>query len=118
MLAPAAFGWRALLAGLVLGTCWLAFDPGPPAAIDTGWDKLNHVVAFSSMAFSARFAFPNGRIPAIVLGLLAFGIFIELVQTQIPGRSAEVLDVAADAVGILAGLAAARVWQRRRASAA
>jgi VanZ family protein len=103
-----------LLAVLVVGTSGLAFDPSPPAEIDTGWDKLNHVVAFSAMAFSACFAFAHARHAVVIaLALLAFGVFIELVQSQIPARSAEAFDVLADGVGILAGLLPACAWQRR-----
>lgn len=117
--ALARTGWRALLTLLVLGTCWLAFSPAPPPQIDTGWDKLNHWIAFSSMAFSACFAFPQtrARYRKVALALLAFGIFIELVQLEIPNRSAEVLDVVADAIGIMGGLLPAWWWQRRRRAA-
>jgi len=112
--APATTGWRALLALLALAVCWLAFTPNPPPQIDTGWDKLNHVLAFASMAFCASRGFHHAprRHLGVPLGLLAFGVFIELVQSQIPGRSAEARDVLADAVGIAAGLLLATTWRR------
>jgi VanZ family protein len=49
----------------------------------------------------------------VALGLLAFGVFIELVQSQIPGRDAEAMDVVADSIGILGGLLLAWLLQRR-----
>jgi VanZ family protein len=90
---------------------WLALVPRPPAAIDTGWDKLNHALAFSALALSGRFGFPGPRwrALAIALGLLAFGILIEAVQSFLPTRSAELDDVIADVVGIGIGLLAAAV---------
>jgi len=110
---PAQAGWRALFALLILGVCWLAFDPKPPAAADTGWDKANHAQAFAVLAACALPAFPRLRPWRLALGLLGLGIFIELVQSQIPGRSAEVLDVAGDAVGFALVLIPAAL--RRRA---
>ncbi|HNP64272.1 MAG TPA: VanZ family protein [Woeseiaceae bacterium] len=41
----------------------------------------------------------------IALGLLAFGLLIELCQRMVTYRTADWLDVGADAVGIIAGLA-------------
>ncbi len=112
--APATVGWRALFFAAVLGVCWLAFSPNPPAAADLGWDKLNHVSAFAVLTFCAGRGFPRrGRFSAgVPLALLALGVFIELVQSQIPNRSAEAADVLADAVGIAAGLLLAAAWRR------
>ncbi len=116
---PRTQPWRALLALLVAGVCWLAFSPAPPAALDTGWDKLNHLLAFSTLAFTASQAYPGARRRPwmVALALLAFGVFIELVQTQIPSRSADVLDVCADSVGIAAGLLLHALWRRSRIAA-
>ncbi len=98
--------WTGLFLALVLLVCTLAFSPDPPAAVDTGWDKANHLLAFTALAFCAEFAF--WPLPArrwrIVAGLLALGSFIEVVQTTIPGRSGEVTDLLADAAGIAVGL--------------
>jgi VanZ family protein len=101
---------------LVLGTCWLAFTPSPVPEIDTGWDKLNHWLAFASMAFSACFAFAlaRHRLLKVMLALLAFGVVIELVQSQIPGRDADALDVLADAIGIGGGLLLVWIHDRLR----
>lgn len=43
----------------------------------------------------------------VALGLLAFGLLIELCQRMVSYRSADWLDVGADAAGIIAGLAIA-----------
>lgn len=106
MPAPAfTTGWRVVLAALVLAICWLAFTPMPPTAVDTGWDKANHALAFAVLFVCARRAFPAaGLVPLMAAGL-AFGGFIELVQSAVPGRFAEWSDLAGDAVGLLIGLA-------------
>lgn len=111
---PAARGWRALLWALVLGTCWMAFDPKPPAGLDSGHDKLGHAFAFFVLAACAARAHPAWGAWRLFAAALAFGAFIELVQTQVPGRSAEWGDLLADAVGAVLGIAVA--WLARRAA--
>jgi VanZ family protein len=109
--------WRVLLVLLVVVVSYLAIVPAPPREIDTGWDKLNHVMAFTALALSGRFAFPGplGRWASLVLGLLAFGALIEVVQYFIPGRDSEWNDLAADTIGIAAGALLALCAQRLRA---
>lgn len=111
-LATAATGararpaWRVLLLALMAAVCTLAFAPAPPEAVDTGWDKGNHALAFAVLAVVAALAFwpARRRDLWLTIGLLAFGAFIEVVQTQIPGRAGEWPDLVADATGIAAGL--------------
>lgn len=99
-------GWQLILVILALVICWLAFSPAPPPAADTGWDKANHGLAFGVLAVTAELAFwplPRRRWRN-AFWLLAFGAFIELVQTQIPERTGEWPDLLADGVGIAIGL--------------
>jgi VanZ family protein len=95
--------WRALLAVLMGVVCWLAFDPHPPARIDTGWDKLNHLLAFVTLTLCTMLAGQTWRQRwgFSALAMFCFGAFIELVQSQIPGRSGEWPDLLADALGIV-----------------
>ena len=114
-LTPAARrGWGALLLALALFICWLAFSPAPPPSADVGWDKANHALAFATLALVAELAFwpVHARRRRIAIGLIAFGGFIELVQAQIPARSGEWSDLAADATGIAIGLAAVALVHR------
>jgi VanZ family protein len=104
--------WRAVLAVLLIGCSWLAFDPNPPPAADVGWDKLNHALAFAALTFSARQGFSRAGAGRIVPALLGYGILIELVQSQIPARSADPADVLGDAVGIAAGWLLVAAWRR------
>jgi VanZ family protein len=119
-LAPGARRlWQLLLVALALAVCWLAFSPTPPPTADTGWDKANHALAFAVLAVTAELAFwpMYRRRWFTALGLLAFGGFIELVQTQIPERAGEWPDLLADGSGIALGLAlvaAAQGLARRR----
>lgn len=110
---PAALrGWRALLLALVVGACWLAFDPQPPAVADTGHDKLQHAFAFAVLTACAARAFPSWSALRLFGAALCLGGFIEVVQLFVPGRSAEFADLAADAAGALLTVALLR-WRRR-----
>ncbi len=106
---------RIALVLLLIVVSWLAWRTGPGPEISTGTDKFDHLAAFAALAVAAVLGW---RRPIwTFLGLLAYGVLIELVQSQIPGRTAEAADVAADALGIalgLVGVALAGWWTRRR----
>lgn len=98
--------WRALLALLLVAITWLALVPNPPQGISTGWDKTNHLLAFSTLAFVSVWArWPQPRQwPMLVVALLLYGCGIEVAQSFLPPRSAEAADVLADGLGIALGL--------------
>jgi VanZ family protein len=82
--------------------------PQPPSGLDSGWDKLNHVLAFAGPMFAglAALAHPTRRAGlALGLALLAWGGALELLQGQLPPRSGEWADWLADAIGVLLGAA-------------
>ncbi|MDD5334879.1 MAG: VanZ family protein [Rhodoferax sp.] len=87
----------------------LALMPSPPPMITTGWDKSNHLLAFGVLAWLGCKAFPQ-HLAFTLLSLLAYGALIEILQSFTPTRSAEWLDLLADAVGILAGWMVVRSW--------
>lgn len=77
----------------------------------TGWDKVNHALAFLALAVLGYRAYPR-RAALLLLGLLAYGGAIELLQGLTAYRSAEWLDVVADGLGALLGLAWACLMPR------
>jgi VanZ family protein len=98
----AATTWRVASVVLAAVISYLALTPVPPSVIDTGWDKLNLVLAFSTLAFSAQMAWRplrRGRL-ALLIGLLAFGGLLEVLQLGVPGRLAEWTDLIASGVGV------------------
>lgn len=117
--APVLQLWRALLALLLLAVAWLAFSPAPPPQADTGWDKANHALAFAVLAAVGELAlWPHrARRRLTVAGLLCYGALIELLQSQLPARSGEWGDLAADAAGIVIGLLLAAPLLRRAPAA-
>lgn len=92
--------WAFVICALVVLV--LALLPSPPPGLTTGWDKSNHLLAFAVLAWLGCKAFPQ-RVAVALLGLLAYGALIEILQSFTPTRSAEWLDLLADSLGILVG---------------
>jgi len=108
-IAESARTWRLALVVLMVAVSFLALSPRPPAGIDLGWDKLNHIAAFTALAFCAALGFRTTRRTLLAAsgGLLVFGGLIEILQLTVPGRSSEWGDLLADAIGIAVGMAIA-----------
>ena len=106
--------WRALLIALLLIVTAAALAPGTAAPTFGIGDKLGHVLAFVSLAVAASLAgAPTRRHAAACgIGLLAYGAFIEIAQTQVPGRHGDLVDLAIDAVGVTVGIAVAHGLRR------
>ena len=76
------------------------------------WDKLSHSIAFAALALSAALGWPEKDfVRSVLLPLLLFGVFIEVVQYFIPGREFSMLDMLADAIGIIIAWIGIRVLQ-------
>ncbi|MEM8815804.1 MAG: VanZ family protein [Pseudomonadota bacterium] len=104
--------WRGLslallmfvLAATLMPAIWFWSDRVRLSSWVGGIDKWAHFFAFLFLAmwFSGLYRVRNYW--RVALGLLAFGILIELCQRAVGYRSAEWMDVVADALGILVGL--------------
>ena len=95
--------WRFMLVLLLCAVTWLALAPAPPRLLSTGWDKLNHGLAFSALAVAAAMGFTAARW-RISGALLAYGALIELLQAFLPPREADLADLMTDGLGIAIGL--------------
>ncbi len=101
--------WRAVLLVLMCVAAWFAFVPATPSVRLDDADKIDHLLAFVALGLAASFTGRPGlrRTLAVAAGLLLYGGFIELVQTQLPTRQGDWADMLADGVGAAAGLALA-----------
>jgi VanZ family protein len=81
-----------------------------------GWDKMEHAITFALLTMVGCSAYADRKIQ-VLLGLLAYGILIEVLQSFTDYRFAEVLDVVADGVGILIGWTFTRLLWRARLAA-
>lgn len=98
------FDKRIALIGLILALLVsTTFSLMPSQEVPAGftWDKLNHWSAFFVLAFLACHAYPQRPFWQIALALLAYGVGIEVAQYFTKYRSADVMDVVADSIGIL-----------------
>jgi VanZ family protein len=83
----------------------LAFIPdysGLPPVVSFN-DKLNHASAFAVLLFLYRFAFFH-TMQRILISLLFYAIFIEIVQAFLPTRTASIEDIFADSIGLVIGM--------------
>jgi VanZ family protein len=103
--AAASRAWRVLLLLLFVVVSYFALSPTPPEDIGFAWDKLNHVLAFAALAFSAWLGYPASRAMRVFwfCALVAYGGLIEILQLFVPGRSSEWSDLLGDTVGIVFG---------------
>jgi len=103
-----------LVIALVVGA--IALTPGPMGAPTIiGWDKLDHLAAFSALTLVARSGWPAQSRWIIAIFAFAYGIAIELGQSlEIIGRTASVFDLIANAFGIGLGLCIAWILARLR----
>lgn len=95
----------------------LALTPTASNFPTTGWDKGNHVLAFTVLTILGCRAYPN-RVAVVLLGGILYGGLIEVLQSFTVYRSADWGDLIADAIGVLVGrgLLACRWprhWSRR-----
>ena len=91
---------------------WL---PGPPGGFT---DKHGHALTFGILALACLFGLTGGRWRrvtgrmATVAALLAvvYGVSDEWHQAFVPGRMADIADVAADAVGAVVAVGLGWAW--------
>jgi VanZ family protein len=79
-------------------------------------DKIEHALGYFLLAALAGTGHAGSRaeIP-LMIGLIAFGLFIECLQWWLPWREFSLLDWLADGVGVFAWVTGA--WLLRRAAA-
>ena len=96
----------------VIAVLTLTQLPVPQSGVP-GSDKAHHLLAFAALAFPLSAARPR-LAPWVVLGVVAYGGLIEVIQPY-TGRHGEWGDLVADAGGAILGSvagAAAGLWRR------
>ena len=77
------------------------------------WDKSNHFIAFFTLYILLSLSYKNMKLTIKVFYLMLFAIQIELVQHFIEGRFFSLMDVVADAIGIVIGIGALRLSKNK-----
>jgi VanZ family protein len=104
-----------LAAGLALGLLIGGAQPVAVGLVPAPWDKLAHTAVFAVLASAIGYAsgLRGWRMLLVAFGVaVAVGALDEWHQMYLPGRSAGLDDLAADAVGAALG-AAATLWRGR-----
>lgn len=84
-----------------------------PSQVFDVWDKAQHAAGFALLALLGGLAHRDQR-PRVLIGLLLYGALIEVAQSATGWRHGDLLDLLADAVGVLAGLLALGALDRLR----
>ncbi|MBA3025880.1 MAG: VanZ family protein [Sulfurimonas sp.] len=92
--------YTALLCIMFLATTTIKIE-----AVESMWDKSNHFIAFFVLYVLLSLAYKELSAKVKITLLLAFAVFIEVVQYFIPGRFFSLMDVVADGIGIAIGIA-------------
>jgi VanZ family protein len=97
--------WIALSLVLLAAVLVASLQPnlGPP--VPSGFDKIEHLAAYILLALWFTGLVARGRYWAVAAGLLALGFMIEVLQWRMNlGRSAEMLDMLANTLGVGIGI--------------
>lgn len=91
--------WSALVFAYVC-----AIWPAASAPSITPSDKTDHIIAFFTLSWLIRLAYPRSTMKLTATALFAFGVFIEFSQSlPFIGRDASVADVLADTIAVIVG---------------
>lgn len=99
-------------------TYWLSSQPRLPetAFLFPGADKVFHALAYGVLALLIAYALEARRARASAIAVLVatvYGATDEAHQALVPGRSPDVLDLVADAVGATLFVGARWLWRAR-----
>jgi len=111
---PSPLRWRALWVamgwGIVAGIVWLSLTPSPPKLDITMGDKAGHFVGYGTLMlwFCQLYGSRQARL-AYAAGFAAMGVALEFLQGATGYRNFELLDMLANALGVVLGWSAARL---------
>lgn len=105
MIRPLRYAWLWLTMGvaLLLTGAVLALLPLSVALPPRAGDKVLHLAGFAALTVWFFGVFQPHARPRVAVGLMAYGASIEVLQSFIPHRFAEGLDLIFNVVGIGAG---------------
>ena len=76
-------------------------------------DKIQHIGAYAVLAVLWMLAFEGWRRVAAALSMILLGVLLEAAQHYAPGRTPDLSDAVANALGVLAGMALGFVLTRQ-----
>ena len=93
----------------------MALLPQPPQLPGSPSDKVQHVIAFATLAALGAIAYPSASLVRLLASLSAFGAVIEILQA-IPmlNRDSDSVDWLADTFAAALVLAGISWWRRKQ----
>ena len=122
MKAAAGRNWHVVSRRLVLLAFWIplaisvtvAWTPDPKDIVGGLSGAWAHIGAAAYLTVALSHAhYRTGPWIVVAAWMMVWGVYIELVQLFLDGRSAQMADIAADALGIAIGCLAYGFWQRQ-----
>jgi len=99
----------------ILTVCVLSLLPGQNLPRLLLSDKISHLIAYTEITALGLLVFPGRRqTAAVIAAVIALGGVLEVAQHFVPNRSTDLLDFAVNCVGVLLGVAVARLVMRLR----
>lgn len=96
--------WRLVFAGALASVLFASLMPVTGQPLVPGADKLGHGFAYLGLYYLGALAFPGALVRwSLHLGLLVFGLVIEVLQARTGYRVMEAADVLANVLGAALG---------------
>ena len=93
---------------MVAAIFWLSLTPSPPQIDVAAGDKLGHLAAYGVLMLWFCQLYTTARTRLLYgAAFIAMGVGLEVLQAMLGYRTYDVLDMAANSVGVLLGAAAA-----------
>jgi len=95
--------FQALFLLLILITTYSSLTPVNYKVFEVIWDKFAHAIGYFFLITTLDLGFRTFRyFPAKITSLFIYGLALEIIQYFIPSRTFSLLDMVANAVGLLA----------------
>jgi VanZ family protein len=102
--------WLTLGWGWAAAIVWLSLTPSPPTLDFEQSDKLGHFLAYGGLMFWFCQLYPKAQTRVYyAAGFIALGVGMEILQGMTDYRTFEVLDMAANTIGVFLGWAGALI---------
>ena len=105
---------QAIFVVALIVVAWQSLVPSDDVLVRTEYDKAGHALVYAVLGALAAFAMKRPRVLPAWIGVVAFGLALEIAQDVSGYRSFEVVDLIADAFGSVIGAGIVVQIARRR----
>jgi VanZ family protein len=106
--------WLALTIIVFIGITILSLLPPKSGVEIQSNDKINHFIAYATLAFCGLSAYSGPKIVRLLLFCVCYGLFMEWMQGLVPGREQSWYDALANSLGVAIGWTIFRLLSRKK----